>query len=360
MAQRLPGARTLEEAFAGVPGKTGRILGAGKGALGESVSEMAEEGGGKFTQNLAMREVNPEQDLFAGVGQAAGMAAIGGGGMGAIAGAARRPEAKVETLPPAPPTGQGAPPPPTTPPTDQGTPPPAPPTPPPAPPEPPKVEFKPADLAALTNYTEGLPDDAADVFQRLQNRDRATPASIQQMQGIASNPDYDRLKASPDFGSGAPVVISDTQIPENQMGRQDIATASDGRKIPVQYAVIDAGDLLTSHTASGQTNAEYGNVTTPAIRAVAGNGRIAGLQAAYNNSTANNYVTGLRADNQHGIDQAAIEGIQNPVLVRIMPKSYVTPDIGDVSNVAGQLRLNPVEAAKNDVNRFDLQGLQYN
>ena len=212
----------------------------------------------------------------------------------------------------------------------------------------------------MTNYTEGLPDDAADVFQRLQNRDRATPASIQQMQGIASNPDYDRLKASPDFGSGAPVVISDTQIPENQMGRQDIATASDGRKIPVQYAVVDAGDLLTSHTASGQTNAEYGNVTTPAIRAVAGNGRIAGLQAAYNNSTANNYVTGLRADNQHGIDPAAIEGIQNPVLVRIMPKSYVTPDIGDVSNVAGQLRLNPVEAAKNDVNRFDLQGLQYN
>jgi len=108
LAQRLPGARTLEEAFAGVPGKTGRILGAGKGALGESVSEMAEEGGGKFTQNLAMREVNPEQDLLAGVGQAAGMAAIGGGGMGAIAGAARRPGTKVETLPPV--TGTGNPP----------------------------------------------------------------------------------------------------------------------------------------------------------------------------------------------------------------------------------------------------------
>ena len=180
------------------------------------------------------------------------------------------------------------------------------------------------------------------------------------MQGLASNPDYDRLKTSPDFGSGAPVVISDIKIPESQMGRQDIATASDGRKIPVQYAIVDAGSLLTSHTASGQTNPEYGNVTTPAIRAVAGNGRIAGLQAAYNNKTAEGYVAGLQGDNQHGIDPTAIEGIQNPVLVRIMPKSYVTPDIGDVSNVAGQLRLNPVEAAKNDVNRFDLQGLQYN
>jgi hypothetical protein len=91
LAQRLPGARTLEEAFAGVPGTTGRLLGAGKGALGESAGEAFEETGGKFSQNLAMREVSPEQSLTEGLGQAAGMAAIGGGGMGAIAGAARRP-----------------------------------------------------------------------------------------------------------------------------------------------------------------------------------------------------------------------------------------------------------------------------
>lgn len=373
LAQRLPGARTLEESFSGVPGKTGRILGAGKGLLGESASEATEEGGGKFSQNLAMREVNPEQSLTEGLGQAAGMAAIGGGGMGAIAGGARRPaeaEAKPEEPPymdklfkqPPPPPADIPPPmdgsvtPPVTPPNAEIKQPKAPEP----PPEAKKVEFKPADLEALTNYTEGLPDESADVFKRLQNRDRATPASIQQMQGIASNPDYDRLKSSPDFGSGAPVVISDIQIPANQMGRQDIATASDGRKIPVQYAVVDAGDLMTSHTASGQANPEYGNVTTPAIRAVAGNGRIAGLQAAYNNKTAEGYVSGLQSDNQHGIDPAAIEGIQNPVLIRVMPKSYVTPDIGDVSNVAGQLRLSPVEAAKNDLNRFDLEGLKYN
>jgi hypothetical protein len=373
LAQRLPGARTLEESFAGVRGTTGRLLGAGKGLLGESASEIAEEGGGRFSQNLAMREVNPEQDLSAGIGQAAGMAAIGGGAMGAIAGGLRRPaepteappkvekpSANLKTLPkpfevpdiPEPPDISAAPPTAkveTLPPTKVET----------LPPEP-KVEFKPTDLNALTNYTEGLPDESSDVFQRLQNRDRATPASIQQMQGIASNPDYDRLKTSPDFGSGAPVVISDIKIPEIQMGRQELVTASDGRKVPVQYAVVSAGDLLTSHTASGQTNAEYGNVTTPGIRAVAGNGRIAGLQAAYGNDTAANYLAGLQSDTQHGIDPASIEGVQNPVLVRVMPKSYVTPDIGDVSNVAGQLRLNPVEAAKNDINRFDLQGLQYN
>ena len=228
------------------------------------------------------------------------------------------------------------------------------------PPEAKKVEFKPADLEALTNYTEGLPDESADVFKRMQNRDRATDASIGQMQDVRTKPDYDRLKSSPDFGSGAPVVISDIKIPEDQMGRQDIATATSGQKIPVQYAVVDANTLLPSHTVSGQENPEYGNVTTSAIRAVAGNGRIAGLQASYADNFADNYRSGLIQDNQHGVDPSVIEGIQNPVLVRIMPKSYITPDIGDISNTPGQLRLSPVEEAKNDVNRVDLDGLDFN
>ena len=372
LAQRLPGARTLEEAFSGVPGTTGRLLGAGKGALGESAGEIVEEGGGKFSQNLAMREVNPEQSLTEGLGQAAGMAAIGGGAMGAIAGAARRPaeaEAKPEepsyidkVFPPPPPPADIPPPmdgsvtSPVTPPDVTAKKPKAPEP----PPEANKVEFKPADLEALTNYTEGLPDDAANIFQRMQNRDRASDASIGQMQDVRTKPDYDRLKSSPDFGSGAPVVISDIKISEDQMGRQDIATATNGQKIPVQYAVIDANDLLTSHTVSGQQNPEYGNVTTPAIRAVAGNGRIAGLQASYTDNFADNYRNQMLQDNQHGIEPSVIEGIQNPVLVRIMPKSYITPDIGDISNTPGQLRLSPVEEAKNDVNRIDLNALDFN
>ena len=358
LAQRLPGARTLEEAFAGVPGTTGRLLGAGKGALGESAGEIVEEGGGKFSQNLAMREVNPEQSLTEGLGQAAGMAAIGGGGMGLVAGAARRPgqeEVKPEEPPPYIEKLFGPKPPePETPPETPTA------KKPPAPPEPPKTEFKPADVAALANYTEGLPDESAGIFQQIQNRDRATPASIGQMQGLRTEPDYDGLKATPDFGSGAPVVVSDIRIPDNQMGRQDIATASDRRKIPVQYAVLDANDLLASHTVSGQTNPEYGNVTIPAIRAVAGNGRIAGLQASYADNFAGDYRAAMLADNQHGIDPSVIEGIQNPVLVRIMPKSYITPDIGDVSNVGVELKLSPVEKARNDGNRIDLGSLSFN
>lgn len=87
LAQRLPGARALEEALAGGKGVSGALIGAGKGALGEGVSEAVEEGGGKFTQNLAMREVDPTQSLMQGVGATAGQAAVGGVGMGGGAGA---------------------------------------------------------------------------------------------------------------------------------------------------------------------------------------------------------------------------------------------------------------------------------
>ncbi len=346
LAQKLPGASTLEETFAGVPGKSGQLMGGARGALGEAASEVVEETGGKFSQNLAMREVNPEQSLTEGLGQAAGMAAVGGVGMGGVSGLAQRPSSIDQKLPENKPPVDKVP---------DIKPPVRPPQAPTA-----KVTLTQEDLDALQNYTQGLPDSAGDVFQRLQNRDRATPASIQQMQNISANPDYDRLKTSADLGSGAPVVISDIDIPANQMGRVDIVTGSDGRKIPVQYAVIDADQLLTSHTADGRTNEDYGNVSTSGIRAVAGNGRIAGLQAAYGLDTAGDYRAAMSYDNQHGIDQGAILDMGKPVLVRIMPKSFITPDIGDVSNVAGQLRLNPVESAKNDGNRFDLGGLSFN
>ena len=98
LVQRLPGARQLEEALAGVPGKgaaglAGRLRTAGTTALGETISEVPEEVGGKFAQNLAMQQVKPEQSLTEGLGEAGGMAAIGAIGLGGATGLARRPSA---------------------------------------------------------------------------------------------------------------------------------------------------------------------------------------------------------------------------------------------------------------------------
>ena len=98
LAQRLPGARQLEEVLAGVPGKGaaglgGRLRSAGSTAAGETLGEIPEEVGGKFVSNLAMQQVKPEQSLTEGLGEAAAMATIGGVGLGGAAGLARRPAA---------------------------------------------------------------------------------------------------------------------------------------------------------------------------------------------------------------------------------------------------------------------------
>ena len=91
LAQRLPGAKALEEALTGVKGTGGRAFGALRGALGETGGEITEETGGRLAQNLAMQQVNPEYALTTGLGQTAGMAAVGGVGMGGVAGALQRP-----------------------------------------------------------------------------------------------------------------------------------------------------------------------------------------------------------------------------------------------------------------------------
>jgi hypothetical protein len=99
LAQRLPGARAIEEAFAGQEGKLGRILGGIRGGAGEAMSETAEETGGKFAQNVAQRQVDPSVELTSGLGQVAGMAALGGAGMGSVTGLAQRQAGKQEAKP---------------------------------------------------------------------------------------------------------------------------------------------------------------------------------------------------------------------------------------------------------------------
>lgn len=192
----------------------------------------------------------------------------------------------------------------------------------------------------------------------LQNRNRSTPSSIAQMRSIAAAPDYGRLGFSRDFANGAP-VISGGKIPDAQVGRSDVAVASDGRRIPVRYAVVEADSVLASNSADGLANPDYGRKDLDVPRAIAGNGRIAGLQAAHSSGQAGAYVGELTEDNLHGIDPDVIRGMRAPVLVRVMPKEFITADIGDVSNTTSNLDLSAVEAARNDAARISLDALQF-
>jgi hypothetical protein len=359
-AQMLPGGRAIERAMAKTPIKGGRILTGVKGGAGEAISEMIEEGGGKVAQNLAVQNVDPTRSLTEGLGETMGMAAVGGLGLGTAAGVVSRreaPEAKPE--PTAEPAAGAEPAAPTEPA------PPVEPAPPAEPgvqePRPPVTLAPPSDeaVAAMGNYWEGKPEDFGMSFSDIQNRDRSRPASIQQMNNIAQQPDYNRLSVSRDFGAGAPVVISDLQIDDSRLGRIDMVSASDGTQIPVQYAVVDARELTPSNRSDGSIVPEYAAPDFEGIRPVAGNGRVAGIQKMYSEGPYGTYVDALMNDAAHGIGSDVISQIEQPVLVRIMPKSSLTPDIADKSNVGGQLGMSPTEQAKIDMGRFDLQGIGF-
>jgi hypothetical protein len=390
-----------------------------EGAAKEALPEAAQAAQQQFSQNLALRREGFDVPLEEGLAQSATMEFLAAAGLGGAAGAATRraeappvkeppvepeepevpPEVPPETPPEIPPEApppvlpegptEGPPPapaeappvlaapeppvieipPPAVPPVAEPVraepPPPIQAAPEPVRPEPPKVEAPPTkltddEMAALANYETGLPDASGIIFQ---NRDRSGKGSVDQMQKIASSPDYSRVGTSTMLATGSPVVISDFKLPAEQMGRVDTATASDGKRFPVQYAVVSADTLQPSNFADGSVNPVYQNMAEAAVRPVAGNGRVAGIKAAYTQDTANKYRQELLSDTLHGISPDVISQIPNPVLVRVMPKSLVPPNIGDISNVSGMAGLEPVDRAKNDLNRlagkFDLTGLQF-
>jgi len=193
----------------------------------------------------------------------------------------------------------------------------------------------------------------------LQNRDRSSDDSIRLMNSIANKPNYNKARASYNFTEGAPVVVTDIDIPAQQLGKTAIATTAGEREIPIQYAVVDADQVLTSNDINGSVNPAYTDQSISAIRAVAGNGRLTGLVNSYQREKSQQYRSSMEADTDHGINPDVIKGMRNPILVRVMPKSEVTTDIGDVSNTSGITDLTAVEQAKNDANRIDLRALSF-
>lgn len=190
----------------------------------------------------------------------------------------------------------------------------------------------------------------------LQNRDRSTPASINQMQSIAADPDYKRLGTNTVATVGAPIVFGGTPIAPQYFGKQEVVTDERGNRYPMQYAVVEADEMMPSNNADGSNNPDYANFQ--GLRAIGGNGRLAGLQEAYQRNTADTYRQDLMADENHGIDPAVIADMQSPVLVRLMDSSMVNKNTADDFNVAGTARLSTVEQAANDTRRVDFTKME--
>ena len=215
-----------------------------------------------------------------------------------------------------------------------------------------------AEVVAQQNTAQPTAQSTSQAPVILQNRDRSNKASIEQMDRIAGNPDYGRVGIGRDFANGAPVVAYGS-VPENQKGRVDYATAATGERIPIQYAVVEADTVSTSHDITGNKNPNYGR--TDLVTAIAGNGRVTGIAAAYRKGTAAKYRQELAEDSaMHGVNPEVINGMRNPVLVRIMPNERVTGNIGDLSNTTGNNQLNAVEKAHTDANRVNFEGMEFN
>ena len=198
------------------------------------------------------------------------------------------------------------------------------------------------------------------VAQVLQNRNRSSKASIVQMHDIAGDPDPARLSFSRDFLSGAPTIIDGGDIPAAHRGRQDQIVTAGGRSIPVQYAVVEAAKLLPSHSVDGTPNAGYTEGAPNKMRVIAGNGRAAGIKGAYAIGTAAKYAKGIGEDTAlHGVPKQAIAALRQPVLVRIMPESEVTANMGDETNIAATAALSPAEKAATDARRVDVTALEF-
>jgi hypothetical protein len=183
--------------------------------------------------------------------------------------------------------------------------------------------------------------------QAFQNRERDTATHQDQIKEISKNPDYDQMGTGELFGTGAPVVTSSVKLPESHMGEITHSISESGKYVPVQYAVVEASNLTPTKKADGTPNAEYSDVEKAAIRPVAGNGRVAGIQEAYAQGNATDYKEKLLQDDSHGISKDVIDNMKEPVLVRVIPKRVLTPEL-----IAG-LNVNPIEQAQRDAQHID-------
>lgn len=318
------GKEAAKQAPKGVARRTAEV------AALEAIPEGLQGAQEKLAENVALQREGIETPAMRGVVGSGALEALAGAGTGAAVGAlSPQGTAPAETPPPE------------------------------ATPEVAPVEQKMAAEAAPDNYYTGSVEDQGLSLKDIQNRDRSGPASIAQMQEIAAKPDYNQVSVSRTLSSGAPVVITDTPIPENRMGKVSNVSAGDGKEIPIQYAVVEAADLTPSHDASGSPSKDFANKDVQSIRPVVGNGRVAGLQQAYINDTAKDYKEKLLRDDDHGIDPVAIYTMDRPVLVRVMPKKSLTPDIADVGNKKQALEMSAPEQAKIDMGRFDMQGVDF-
>ena len=265
----------------------------------EAIPEGLQGAQEKLAENIALQREGIETPTMRGVVGAGALEALAGAGTGAAVGAlspqGTAPEATpvIEPAPVEAPTPEA---------TGEVT--------------PPEV----GEAPSIGEYHIGEIEPLAPMLNQIQTKAEQQDV-VAKMESVAANPDYSLLGKSDNTETGAPVIISDYKIPKELMGNVEDIKDESGKDIKAQYAVLEAGEILTANTLEGAPNVDYTNTEEKGTRAIYGNNRITGLQAAYDNGTATDYTPALLDDPAHGIDPAVIAGMDRPVLVRVIPKS---------------------------------------
>lgn len=199
------------------------------------------------------------------------------------------------------------------------------------------------------------------VLDSIQNRDRSSKESRLQMEKIAAAPNFNLLRESRSLDQGAPIIA---YVPEDMNilwgKRVDVSADPSSEPMTMRYAVVDADDVLTSNAVDGSSNPSFTDPTVAGARAIAGNGRIAGLQGAYRQVKATKYRADLTNDSKEfGISKRQIKKMRNPILVRVMDDADVVEGIGEASNRTGTLKLNPAEQAAQDARNVRLEEVEF-
>ncbi|WP_281536461.1 hypothetical protein [Parasutterella excrementihominis] len=199
------------------------------------------------------------------------------------------------------------------------------------------------------------------VLDSIQNRDRSSKESRLQMEKIAAAPNFNLLRESRSLDQGAPIIA---YVPDDMNilwgKRVDVSADPSSEPMTMRYAVVDADDVLTSNAVDGSSNPGFTDPTVAGARAIAGNGRIAGLQGAYRQVKATKYRADLTQDSKEfGISKRQIKKMRNPILVRVMDDADVVEGIGEASNRTGTLKLNPAEQAAQDARNVRLEEVEF-
>lgn len=376
----LPWARTFERAAAKAPGLSGNAVARGvKGGMGEMAQEASEEGLGRVSVNRAASEVDPSRPVSQGVGEAAGLGAIGAGPIGAAAGVVSGPEqadspgptnepiqaAEVTGTPPSAGAGGGF--------------------------KPDEAEadplLTPRNLTALDRVAEIEAEDA-----RLQARD----AELAPANGYGQAFDKERQ----DIAARRAELYQERQgimrsWPDSIHGKPATFSTETGAILEGRYALMEAGSLVASHDENLRANPVYPPELQPRQRERAasemqiagivqkldparlgesadvangapivgedglvesGNARTIALKRVYqaNGLKADTYRQFLRDNaDRYGLQVDDVDAMEKPVLVRVRTTPVNRAEFARQANASTVAQMSPSEQAKSDAERID-------